>query len=302
MKKIHSNVVLSIRVAASIVLAGDSHADSVQLNSGKTVDCRVLRASPTTLFIHIGTEPAVEAANTELAITDIKRIELGKSYFDSNGKLHPSLNQAALAVIWSELHPVITRPGNKVPLIGIHLCMMILESNEPSVATHALNILEFIKMNASDPSAKIQAADAKIYALERLRWYPQARSAAAEFEGEGNPLLLQLRANLTIGICGHEDMRLFLNENPRWQQDPRVHKEHQHIYERTLDAYVFTSLFGGGSEHLSGRALYQAALFHLLCNEKPEAERIYKSLSTRFQTSTYTKQLKDELNLVVQAR
>jgi hypothetical protein len=138
--------------------------------------------------------------------------------------------------------------------------------------------------------------------LERLKLFPQAKAAAERFVGTGNLISLRLRANLTIGICGHEEMLLFLDDNPRWQQDPRVKKERQAIYERTLNSFSFTSLFGGETEQLSARALYQEARFLLLCGERAEADRVYKQLSTRYPSSKYIEQLKNELSIVIPAR
>lgn len=301
MKRVQFILVVNILIVLLLLLPGKSQADSVQFNSGKTVKCRILRASQTTLFIELQTSQEPRTVERELAIADLHKIMFSEGYFDSNGKLDPALSFETVAEIWKGLHPVITRPGNTVALVGVNLCGMMLESKDASLADHALKILAFIKSNACDPAYQVAAANSEIHALERLRRYAQAKSAAIRFEGVGNPLPLQLRANLTIGICGHEEMRLFLEDNPRWEQDPRVHKERQSIYEHTLDSYVFTNLFGGENEQLSGRALYQEALFHLLCGERSEANRIYKELSTRFQTSIYTKQLKDELNIVIQA-
>ena len=293
---------LTILIVASICSYRTSHADCLQFNSGKTLECRILAASQTNLFVELPASSASKTVETDFALADLRRIGFSKSFPDSNGKLDPAFSYDTLDEIWKAFHPIITRPGNGVALVGLNLSAMMLESKDPSLTDQAFKILEFVKFNACDPAYQIQAADAEIQALERLKRFVEARSVALKFTGGRNPLHLQLRANLTVGICGHEEMRIFLEENPRWQHDPGVQKERQAIYERTLDSYSFTSLFGGENEQLSARALYQEALFRLLCAERTEADRIYKKLCIRFQNSIYTEQLKNELSIVIQAR
>ncbi len=279
-----------------------SPADSLHFKSGKTCECRVLRANHSTIFVELQTSPASHSIESAFAMDDLQDITLDGIHADASGKPERTLSIETLAEIWGAMHPLIRLPGNNLALVGMNLSEMMVTSDDPALAAPALSILEFIKTNSCDHSYKVQAADAKMSSLEHLKLFPQAKEAAERFVGTGNLISLRLRANLTIGICGHEEMRLFLDDNPRWQQDPRVHGERQAIYERTLDSFSFTSLFGGETEQLSGRALYQEARFRLLCGERTEADRVYKQLSTRYPSSKYIEQLKNELSIVIHAR
>jgi hypothetical protein len=294
--------VLSALTIASPAFSMKSPGDSLHFKSGKTCECRVLRSTHSTIFVELQTSPESHSIESAFAMDELQSISLAGIHSDASGKLERALSIETLKRIWQAMHPLIGLPGNNLALVGMNLSEMMVASDDSALASEALSILAFVKTNSCDHRYKVQAADAEMGLFERLKLFPQAKEAAERFVGPGNLISLRLRANLTIGICGHEEMRLFLEENPRWQQDPRVQTERKTIYERTLDSFSFTSLFGGETEQLSGRALYQEAKFHLLCGERVEAERVYKQLSTRFQGSKYIEQLKNELTIVIHPR
>ena len=294
--------VLSALIIASPAFSMKSPGDSLHFKSGKTCECRVLRANHSTIFVELQTSPESHSIESAFAMDELQSISLAGIHLDASGKLEHTLHIETLKRIWQAMHPLIRLPGSNLALVGMNLSEMMVASDDPALASEALSILAFVKTNSCDHCYKVQAADAEMASFDRLKLFPQAKEAAERFVGPGNLISLRLRANLTIGIYGHEEMRLFLEENPRWQQDPRVQTERKTIYERTLDSFSFTSLFGGETEQLSGRALYQEAKFHLLCGERVEAERVYKQLSTRFQSSKYIEQLKNELTIVIHPR
>lgn len=291
-----------ILIASLLMLKTTLSGDVLELHSGETIECTILKASKTELIVEPHATTAAPPSKARFQMSDIRRISVSKPVLGPGGELEAAPSMTSLSEIWELLHPVITRPGNTIALVGIQLSEMMLHSEPPSLPDKALEVLEFIKSNSCDSTHQIKAADTQLFALESLKRYDQASSEAAKFDGPFSPLPLQLRAKLTLGICGHEKMRLFVAENPRWPQDKRVQRERDLIYQRTLDLYAFTSLFGAESEHLAGRSLYQMARFHLLCDERADAERVYEQLFSRFQNSTYTRQLRDELNLVIQAQ
>ena len=270
-------------------------ADIVQLNSGKIIECAILQATNSHLTVELRDSANTIPIQRSLSLSDVKGVSLS----DMNAGIRHAplnkLNHEELMRIWSALHPLISKPGNRIAAVGLKVASEQISSNGGyGTIQNALDILRHVKSRAVDSKDRIHATVLEMESLTLLGRFSEALNESKKWEGPDVPLVLRARAKLTVGLCGHEEMRLFLVENPRWKDDVRVHPDRAEIYNRTLDAYMFAALFALGSDKTAETAVLRAVRFLMLCEEHSEAQTLARTFNRRFPDSTYAKQIEYE--------
>ncbi len=286
----------------TLCLQSQSEADNITLTNGKCIDCNIKQVSFTTL--------TAEAENSTTRTPEVLWINLAEVKIVSLSGVSPELvqaeptaeNLARLKAFWTAMHPLVGKPGNQIAHAGLRLAVQAVAKNTLSVGIEeALEIVRRIKTAAIEAAHRIEAQALEMRILAELGRFEDARAECQKWEDPRFPLTLRVSAKLTAGICGHEEMRVFLFENPRWREDFRVHKERSEIYERTMDGYIFAALFSGEKDSIAQAALYHAARFLILCGEQSQAISIASTLRRRFQESAYAKTIEDEIKRAKQA-
>jgi hypothetical protein len=281
----------------ALFIIGKSDADIITLTNGERIDCNIKQVSSTALKAQ-AQNPSINAPETfSINLTDIKSVLLSRGAPDCTQAEPTAENLATLKAFWAAMHPLIGKGGTQITQAGLRLAAEALAKNTASVsAEEALTIVRCVKTTASEQSHRVQALAFEMRILAELGKFEEARAESLKWDDPRFPLPLRVSANLTAGICGHEAMRLFLFENPRWQEDVRVHRERSEIYERTMDAYIFAALFGSDQENVAQTALYHAAKFLMLCGDESHAKSIASTLRRRFQESAYATTIEDEIS------
>jgi hypothetical protein len=274
-----------------------SVADMITLTNGGRIECNIQQVSSTALTAEVQNLAIKAPEIFSINLTDIKSVLLSRGVPDCTQAEPTAKNLATLKAFWAAMHPLIGKGGTQIAQAGLRLAAEALAKNTASVsAEEALTIVRCVKTTASEQSHRVQALAFEMRILAELGKFEEARAESLKWDDPRFPLPLRVSANLTAGICGHEAMRLFLFENPRWQEDVRVHRERSEIYERTMDAYIFAALFGSDQDNLAQTALYHAAKFLMLCGEESHAKSIANTLRIRFQESAYATTIEDEIS------
>ncbi len=280
----------------ALLLIGRSDADIITLTSGKRVDCKIEQASSTALKARARNSSIEQPEFFLIHLTDVKSIILSKDATDFTQADPTPQNLAKLRAFWTEMHPLIGKERGHIAQAGLKLAGETLAQNTASVAAEeALAIVRCVKTTAIEKSHRIHASTFEMRILTELGRLEEARAESLKWEDPGSPLPLRVSANLTAGICGHEAMRLFLFENPRWQEDVCVQRERTEIYHKTMDAYIFAALFASDQDDVAQAALYHAAKFLMLCGDETHARRIAITLRQRFPECAYAKTIEDEI-------
>jgi hypothetical protein len=281
----------------SLLINEKSVADMITLTNGGQIHCTIQQVSLTTLSAKSRNASSSAPELFTINLSDIKSVLLSEVAPDCSQYYPAAQNLSKLRAFWNTMHPLISKESKQIALTGLRLAADALTKNTTSVTSEeALTIVRFVKTAAIEQSHRIQASALEMKILTELGRFEEALAESLKSEDPRFPLPLRVCANLTAGICGHEAMRLFLAENPRWQADVRVHKERSEIYERTMDAYTFASLFGSDQDNSAQTALYHAAKFLMLCGDQIQASSIANTLRTRFPESSYAKTIDDEIN------
>lgn len=281
----------------------ESIADAVTLTNGQRIDCKIQRVSSTTLTAEVQVAPSKTADVLSINLCDVKSVLLSEVSAESLQAEPTAENLVRLKALWAAMHPLIAKAQTQIPQTGLRLAAETVAKNAFSVTPEeALAIVRTIRVEASGKSHRIEAYAFEMRILAELGRFEEARAESLKCEDPSVPLPLRVVANLTAGICGHEEMRLFLFENPRWQEDVSVHTERSEIYERTMDAYMFAAIFSREQDEVAQAALYHAVRFLKLCGNQPEAESMATTLQRRFPESAYAKKIEDEISKASQPK
>lgn len=200
-----------------------SDADIVMLTNGKRIDCNIQQVSSTALKAQMQSSFGGAPELLSINLIDIKSVSLSAGAPDWNPAGPTTQDLANLRVFWTSMHPLIGKERPLIAQAGLKLAAQTLAKNPASVtAEEALSIARCIKATSSDQSQRIHASILEMRILTDAGRFEEARAESLKWEDPRSPLPLRVSANLTAGICGHEAMRLFLFENPRWQEDVRV--------------------------------------------------------------------------------
>ena len=286
-----------IATVLALLTPWKSDADIVILTNGERIDCNIQQVSSTALKAQMQSSSGAAPQLLSINLTDIKSVSLSAGAPEWNPAGPTTQDLANLRVFWNSMHPLIGKERPLIAQAGLKLAAQALAKNTAIVtAEEALAIARCIKATSSDQSQRIHASILEMRILTDAGRFEEARAESLKWEDPRSPLPLRVSANLTAGICGHEAMRLFLFENPRWQEDLRVHRERAEIYENTMDAYVFAALFGSEQDNIAQAALYHAARFLMLCGDESRASSIAATLRQRFPESAYAKSIENEIS------
>lgn len=290
------NMKLAWTAILALLFRVQSAGDVITLTNGSRIECNIRHVSPTELTAAPQNSPIQTSDVLRFHLSEIRDVSLSQSSTDAIKAAATEETLAKLKEMWTTMHPLIVKPGTELAEAGLRLAEEAIAKNPFSVTTEeAFAIVRFVKTAGTQDSHKIQAAGLEMRILAELGRFEEARMEYQKWEDARAPLPPRVSARLAAGLCGHEEMRLFIFENPRWQEDLRVHRERSEIYERTLDAYMFAALFGDTQNGVAQAALYHAAKFMTLCGEQSEAIGIAGTLRGRFPDSSYAKKIEQEI-------
>ena len=265
---------------------GSRRAGEIVSADDSTIRLRVSLASPSALTSSAGTA----AATIGIPRADVESIE-----FQADPERDDRLRSATpdrlyeVESEWKRTQPWISFPRSPAGSIGCKLGELMLLTKDPAKATTSLELFELIEKQSWSDQDKARAKQGRLRAMvatgRAAEAIDQAKLLAAESE---DPEIL-IEANYIMAQAAERDLKAFLEENPRWVQDPHVIDTRHELYNRVLELYLYPSLFHGSDDIRSARGLWGAVSVYRASNQVPLAIETARDITVLHPATTEAK-------------
>jgi hypothetical protein len=247
---------------------GSRRAGEIIFADDSTIRLRVSLASPSAPTSRAGSA----AATIGIPRADVESIEF-QADPERDDRLRSATPDRLYEVEneWKRTQPWISFPRSPAGSIGCKLGELMLLTKDPAKATASLELFELIEKQSWSDQDKARAKQGRLRAMvatgRAAEAIDQAKLLAAESE---DPEIL-IEANFIMAQAAERDLKAFLEENPRWEQDPHVIDTRHELYNRVLELYFYPSLFHGSDDTRSARGLWGAVSVYRTSNQIPLA-------------------------------
>jgi hypothetical protein len=271
--------------------------DVILLKNGTRRVGEIASADETTIRIRVSLESAQNPApvGAALAIVGITRADIEAIEFKADLDREERLRTAtpcqisAVEADWKRAEPWLSAPRSEAGDIGCKLGELLLATNDPAKAATALDLFTRIEEKSWKDQDKSRAKQGRLRAMvatgRAAEAIDQAKQLAAESE---NPEIL-IEANYIMAKAADADLKAFLEENPRWEQDPNVVDQRHQLYNRVLELYLYPSLFHGSDDARSARGLWGAVGVYRSSNNMPLAIETARDIAVLHPLTTEAK-------------
>ena len=285
---------LALLFAAAMPLLAQ---DVILLKNGTRRVGEIASADETTLRLRVsldsGTTPY--PAGAALATVGIPRADIEAIEFKADPEREERLRTATpdrlweVEIDWKKTEPWLSAPRSLAGAIGLKLGALLLATNEPAKAATALDLFTSIEQKSWSDQDRTSAKQGRLRAMvatgRAAEAIDQAKQLAAESE---NPEIL-IEANYIMAKGADADLKTFLEENPRWEQDPNVIDQRHQLYNRVLELYLYPSLFHGSDDTRSARGLWGAVGVYRMSNNMPLAIETARDITVLHPATTEAK-------------
>ena len=195
------------------------------------------------------------------------------------------LNGAALEHIaeieaqWAKAAPWLPLPRSPSARIGCVLGDLLLRSADPPKAARALELFRQIESDTWNDDDRTAARQGRLRAMVATGHAKEAVREAGEMAANTeNPIVL-IEAKFLIASATESELRRFLEDNPRWQEDPHAIPKRNRLYNEALDLFLYPALFHGAEAAPSARGLWRAAQVYMLCGEPARAQECARDVA-----------------------
>ncbi len=288
-----------MKTALAVLLATALAAtaqDVLLLKNGDRRSGEIVSADDTTIRLRVplGGSAAPGAAAPKATI-GIPRADVQAIEFKADDARDERLRSATpnriveIEVDWKRQAPWLDFPRSPAGAIGCKLGELLLLSNDPAKAAAALELFTLIEKKSWSDEDKARAKQGRLRAMVATgsvaEAIEQAKQLAAETE---NPEIL-IEANYIMARAAELDYKTFLEENPRWEQDPYVIDTHHQLYDRVLELYLYPSLFHGSDDTRSARGLWGAVGVYRASKQLPLAIEAARDIRVLHPATTESK-------------
>ncbi len=270
-------------MSGALACSTPTRADLVSMKDGRQHSGRITGQVEEAILLEIQPEPTLPPVLQRLPVSQVAALR-----FAPNSSLEEWLwnssppNQDAVAALWDRFAPLLKNEGSPAAKIGLRLGLFLLNTKVPSSQDAALALFTRISSDSPNPSDRAAAVQGKLRALLSLGKNQEAFAEAnASLQNNPSPALAA-EAQLTLASLAEAQFREFLEENPRWKDDPRVRPEHDALYHKLLDLYLPPALNQEVPSELAQRALWGALNLYRLCDEMPKAVEIARDILVFF--------------------
>jgi len=235
---------------------------------------------------------ALPGAAAAMATIGIPRAEIEVIEFRVDSECEKRLRSATPGQIpqveadWKLQEPWLEFPRSQAGAIGCKLGELLVLAKEPAKAMEIFSLIERKSWSDQDKARAKQGRLRAMVATGRVaEAIEQAKQLAAETE---NPEVL-IEANYIMAQAAELDYKAFLEENPRWEQDPYVIDTHHELLERVLELYLYPSLFHGSDDARSARGLWGAVGVYRTSKQLPLAIETARDIRVLHPTTSEAK-------------
>lgn len=178
---------------------------------------------------------------------------------------------AEVDALWTKAAPWLQMARSPAARIGCVLGDMLLRSGDPAKAARALELYSRIESEAWSDADRMAARQGRLRAMVASGRAGAAVREAGELAAATEDPQVLIEAKFLLAGAAESDLRKFLGDNPRWQDDASAIPERNRLYNEALDLFLFPCLFYGAEAEASARGLLRAAKVYVLCGEPARA-------------------------------
>jgi hypothetical protein len=256
-------------------------ADTITLSGGEKKSGRIRGSDADHLVLSIQPVPGLPAVDLRLQRSRVTTID-----FDEDPVLDAWIQNATLpqlsevAALWKRFEPLLTVSGSPSARIGLRYGLLLLEDGPTSGPSAPLAVFEKIAAAASSPKDREAAKQGILRALLQSRQLAKVEEEAQTIPKTkcGIPLLAETQ--LALGKVQAFQLKEWIQENPRWEEDDSIRDKIRHSLEIALDNFLGTAILPGVPSELAAQAMSGAWGVYQLTGDRSRAKTVANDLVT----------------------
>jgi hypothetical protein len=280
MNTLHPKLTLLICVLTPFNLAC---ADLVTLKDGQQRVGHIAGQLENALLLEVQPAPTLPAVQLRFPIANIASLKFEKNpATDELLRLAATSDSPTLQELWERFRPLLKNADSPSAAIGLRYGLLLLNTQTPNSREDALTLFSLLAVDAPTPSERDAALQGTLRALLSLGKAQTAQTQSIEILKKTPSAPLASEANLTLATLADSAFRKFLEQHPRWKEDPFSQPEYHTLHHAVLDFYLTAALLPEAPPELTQRALLGAIGVHRLCKDLPPAAEIARDIALFF--------------------
>ena len=171
----------------------------------------------------------------------------------------------------------------------------MLLTKDPAKAASALELFTLIEQKSWSDDDKARAKQGRLRSMVATGRATEAIDQAKQLAAESEDPEILIEANYIMAQSADKDLKTFLEENPRWEQDSTVIDRRHELYNRVLELYLYPALFYGSDNERAARGLWGAVGVYRASNQLPLAIETSRDIAVLYPATTEAKLAQDFL-------
>ncbi len=267
-------------------------SDTLVLNTGAAVACRILSADEAGVKIEYTSPTDRKVQTRDVPWNDILRIDFAMD--DSFRNLLNATTAASLPQMlerWKSLEPMLPRRNHPAGDLGLAIIRIALGQTDAALKQTALDLCGKIELHDWDTSRRDQARWLRVQLLHSLGLSADAITEAQVIaKDETIQPVLAMQAHLYIAATEFAALKKLEEENPLWLEDDLVRPERDRLFHTVLDHYLMPTLFHGALEDTATQGLWGAVQLFVFDHDLTSAAQRARDLIKLYPQSTVAKQ------------
>ena len=276
--------------------------DVLLLKNGDRRAGEIISADATTVRLRVSLGgPALPGAGAAMATVGIPRADIDAIEFKADPNREERLRSATPDRLpevqgdWKRLEPWIDFPRSQAGAIGCKLGELMLLTKDPAKSASALELFTLIEKQSWSDQDKARAKQGRLRAMVATGRATEAIDQAKQLAAESEDPEILIEANYIMAQSADKDLKTFLEENPRWEQDSTVIDRRHELYNRVLELYLYPALFYGSDNERAARGLWGAVGVYRASNQLPLAIETSRDIDILYPATTEAKLAQDFL-------
>ncbi len=276
--------------------------DVLLLKNGDRRAGEIISADATTVRLRVSLGgPALPGAGAAMATVGIPRADIDAIEFKADPNREERLRSATpdripeVEADWKRLQPWIDFPRSQAGAIGCKLGELMLLTKDPAKSASALELFTLIEKQSWSDQDKARAKQGRLRAMVATGRAAEAIEQAKQLAAESEDPEILIEANYIMAQSADKDLKTFLEENPRWEQDSTVIDRRHELYNRVLELYLYPALFYGSDNERAARGLWGAVGVYRASNQLPLAIETSRDIAVLYPATTEAKLAQDFL-------
>ena len=276
--------------------------DVLLLKNGDRRAGEIISADATTVRLRVSLGgPALPGAGAAMATVGIPRADIDAIEFKADPTREERLRSATpdripeVEADWKRLQPWLDFPRSQAGAIGCKLGELMLLTKDPAKSASALELFTLIEKQSWSDQDKARAKQGRLRAMVATGRATEAIDQAKQLAAESEDPEILIEANYIMAQSADKDLKTFLEENPRWEQDSTVIDRRHELYNRVLELYLYPALFYGSDNERAARGLWGAVGVYRASNQLPLAIETSRDIDILYPATTEAKLAQDFL-------